>query len=203
MKKADLPGNHSDYDQAIARYHAFVLKIIDAQRVIGTKTEKEDILESVLLRCCAQWEKFVDKMLVCCINVDHSKLNDFLGVRISRNPTMADCEAILFGGKYRSNSDISQLIGFTNKILPKDSNPFKLITPTHRAKITDAYRIRNYIAHYSSYAKRSLDQMYKNSTYGLSRFQEPGRFLLANNGARMLSYLNAFESVSNDMKKHY
>lgn len=202
MRKADLKHNHESFDEALARYRAFMERVVDAQRVIRTNTEKQDVAESVLLRLCAHWERFVDEHLVDCVNVDHSQLNEFLGVTIPRHPSRNVCQAILFGGKYRDFRSFRELKGFTKKVLPNVSNPFLRVTKANSKKIDEVFMIRNYLAHYSSAARRALDRLYKN-VYNLQRFQEPGRFLLANNGRRLWSYFDAFEGASTNMKAWY
>jgi len=200
MRKANLEHNHLRFDEAIGRYRGFMERIAEAKRVVQSKTEKQDVAESVLLRLCAHWERFVDEHLVDCVNCDHSKLNEFLGLAIPRHPSRNVCEAILFGGSYRDFRSFGDLKGFTKRVLPDDSNPFLVITPAQGSKIDEVFKMRNYLAHYSSAARRALDRMYEQS-YGIKRFQEPGRFLLANNGRRLWAYFDAFSGVSRDMRQ--
>jgi hypothetical protein len=202
VRKADLKKNHDAFDAALGRYRSFTMRILDAQRVIRTQTEKQDIAESVLLRLTAHWERFVDEHLVDCVNVDHSRLNDFLGVTIPRHPTRNLCKAVLFSGGYKDFKSFGDVKGFTKKVLPDDSNPFLAVTGAHAGKIDEVFKIRNYLAHYSAVARRALDRLYKD-VYGLGRFEEPGRFLLARNGRRLWGYFGAFEGASKDMKNWY
>ncbi len=202
MRKADLAKNHQQFDRALARYRNFTKRIISAQRVISKKTEKEDLIESVLLRLCAIWERFVDEHLVDCVNVDHSKLNEYLGVPIPRNPTRNLCEALLIGANYLDFRGFGQLKGYSKKILPDASNPFLAVGSSRINKLDETFKLRNYLAHYSSASRRSLDQMYKN-VYKLGKFVEPGRFLIAYDGSRLWKYFDAFEGASQDMKDWY
>ncbi|MDA2935137.1 hypothetical protein MYX82_12475 [Acidobacteria bacterium AH-259-D05] len=202
MRKADLKKNHQPFDRALARYRSFTERIISAQRVISKKTEKEDLVESVLLRLCANWERFVDEHLVDCVNVDHSKLNDFLGVPIPRNPTRNLCEALLIGANYLDFRSFGDLKGFSRKVLHDGSNPFLAVAPSHINKIDEAFKLRNYLVHYSGAARRSLDRMYKD-VYKLKKFVEPGRFLIAYDARRLWKYFDAFERASQDMKGWY
>lgn len=187
MRKADLTKNHGSFDDAIDRYRGFMHKVVCAQRVIRTQTEKQDVAESILLRLTANWERFVDEHLIDCVNVDHSQLNDFLGVTIPRHPSRSVCEAVLFGGRYRDFRSFGDLKGFTKKVLPKRSNPFLAISSGHALKMDEAFKIRNYLAHYSAASRRALKRLY-DEPYKLKRFEEPGRFLLANNAKRLWSY---------------
>lgn len=173
-------------------------RIIVAQRVISSAQEKRDLAESVLLRLCANWESFVDEHLVDCVNVDHSKLEDFLGVPIAAHPGKNLCTALIFGGGYRDFASFGQLKGFTKKLLPTSSNPFLEVTPTQSKRIDEVYTIRNYLSHYSARSKRALRYLYR-VEYDVSRFQEPGQFLLAYKARRLWSYFDAFEGASRRM----
>lgn len=199
MKKADLEQNHDPFDAAVARYRGFMARVIEAQRVIRTKTEKQDVAESVLLRLCAHWECFVDEHLVDCVNCDHSRLNEFLGVSIPRHPSRNVCQAVLFAGSYKDFKSFGDLKGFSKKVLHDESNPFLAVSAPHSTKIDEAFKIRNYLAHYSGVARRALDRMYEQS-YNMGRFEEPGRFLLAHSGRRLWAYFDAFGGASADMK---
>ena len=108
-------------------------------------------------------------------------------------PTLATCAP---GEEIRSFGDLK---GFTKKVLPKASNPFLVVTETDSRKIDEVFKIRNYLAHYSASARRALDRVYKDQ-YALSRFQEPGRFLLASDGRRLWSYFDGFAGASARMK---
>jgi hypothetical protein len=200
VRKADLAKNHEDLDAALARYRAFMTKIIAAQRVVATAQEKRDIAESVMLRLCANWERFVDGHLVDCINRDPSKLSEYLGVTLKSHPDKATCQALLFGGSYLDFRSFGDLKGFSKKVLPKSSNPFLQVTPTQADRIDEVYRIRNYLTHYSDKARRSLMAMYKDE-YQMSKFLEPGYFLLGYEGRRLWRYFDAFEAASSKMKE--
>ncbi|MCK4415328.1 MAG: hypothetical protein KAY32_17475 [Candidatus Eisenbacteria sp.] len=200
MRKADLKRNHEPFDAAVGRYRGFMQKIINAQRVVASAQEKRDIAESVLIRLCANWESFVDHHLVGCVNRDHSKLSEFFGVTVPANPSWNLCHALLFGESFRDFRSFGDLKGFTKRILPQASNPFLAVSAAHTEKIDEVYAIRNYLSHYSSRARRSLHRVYK-SKYQMTRFLEPGQFVLAYDARRLWSYFGAFEGASRDMKQ--
>jgi hypothetical protein len=202
MRKADLAKNHLPLDDAIARYRAFMGKIINAQRVISTAQEKRDVAESVLLRLCASWESFVDDHLVDCINCDHSQLSDHFDVSIPANPSKDLCHALIVGDGYLDFKSIGELKGYAKKLLPTASNPFLAISATHHKRLDEVYRIRNYLSHYSAKSRRSLLAVYR-SEYKMQRFFEPGHFLLAHHARRLWAYFDAFAGVSTDMKATY
>ena len=202
MRKADLKHNHRLLDESVARYRAFLERIIAAQRVISSIQEKRDIAESVLLRLCANWESFVDEHLVDCVNVDPSRLEEFLGVLPPTHPSKNLCTALIYGDRYRDFRGFGELKGFSKRLLPDASNPFLQVTSSQAKRIDEVYKIRNYLSHYSARAKRSLHHMYRDK-YEMSNFLEPGHFLLAYSAARLWNYFDAFEGASARMKAWY
>lgn len=199
MRKADLNHNHKMLDESIERYRSFLNRIIKAQRVIENTQEKRDIAESVLLRLCANWEKFVDEHLVDCVNLDPSQLEEFLGVPMPLHPSKNLCTALIFGGSYRDFRDFGHLKGFSKKLLPVTSNPFLKVTTVQAKRIDEVYTIRNYLSHYSARSKRVLHRMYQHE-YEMTNFLQPGQFLLAYNAKRLWQYFDAFEGASSNMK---
>lgn len=202
MRKSDLAINHRSLDGALERYRGFMEKALQAQRVIRTAQEKRDLAESVLLRLLANWESFVDEQLIDCVNINSSKMSEFLGVRIPEHPPKSLCEAILFGGGYRDFSSYGELKGFSKKILPEENNPFLVVHSSRSSAIDEMYKLRNYLAHYSSAAKRALMGMYEQK-YDYQRFIEPGMFLCGHGAAMLWHYFDMLEGASQDMKDWY
>lgn len=202
MRKADLKKNHEKLDDTIDRYRSFMKRMINAKRVIQSDQEKRDLAESALLRLCANWESFVDEHLVDCVNVDPSKLTDFLGVLVPSHPNKDLCTALIFGDSYRNFTSFGELKHFTRKLLPDESNPFLEVTKAQAKKIDEVYTIRNYLSHYSARSKRALRRMYEN-TYKRTNFIEPGPFLLPKNAQkqRLWTYFDAFKGASTKMKE--
>jgi len=202
VRKSDLKKTHGPLDDAIARYRAFMDKIIDAQRVISTAEEKRDIAESVLLRLCACWERFIDEHLVDCVNRDHTKLSKHFAVTIPNNPPWDLCHALIIGSSYKDFRSFGDLKGYSKKILPDNSNPFLQVSTAHTKKIDEVYAIRNYLSHYSAASRRALRNVYKN-VYHMDRFLEPGQFLLAYSARRFWTYFDSFKGASADMQAWY
>jgi hypothetical protein len=202
MRKSNLKKNHVPFDAALVRYRAFMDKIINAQRVISTTEEKRDIAESVLLRLCAYWERFVDEHLVDCVNCDHTQLSKHFSVSLPENPSWNLCHALIIGDSYKDFRSFGDLKGHSKKILPENSNPFLQVSQAHAAKIDEVYKIRNYLSHYSASSSRALMHVYK-TMYAMQRFLEPGQFVLAYDAQRLWAYFDAFEGASNDMKAWY
>jgi hypothetical protein len=202
MRKADLAHNHIRFDDALTRYRAFMQKVIGAERVLGNVQDKRDIAESILLRLTANWESFIDEHLVDCINKDSAMLSIFFGVQIPSNPSKDLCHALIFGEHYRDFRGCGDILTLAKKLLADGSNPFKRIANSHQSRIDEVYTIRNYLSHYSSMSRRSLMKMYTNK-YQMTRFLEPGQFLLAYDAKKLWAYFDAFEGASTDMKRWY
>jgi hypothetical protein len=202
MRKADLAKNHVPFDNALARYRAFMTKVFAAKHVVADAQEKRDLAESILLRLTANWEFFLNEHLVDCVNKSPSQLSAFLGVPLPSNPNKALCHALVFGSGYRDFHSFADIVGLSKKLLPDLANPFKNVSRSHQAKIDEAYAIRNYLSHYSSASNRALMKIYKEK-YNMNKFLEPGQFLLAYECERLWAYFTAFEGASADMKTFY
>lgn len=202
MKKSDLEKNHRPFDDALTRYRKFLEKVVAAKYVVSSAAEKRDVAESVLLRLCAHWESFVAEHLVDCVNRDSSRLGEYFSLDLPPHPTKALCQALVIGDRYRDFRSMGDLKRFTKKVLPDPSNPFLQIKQTHLDKLDEVYIIRNYLAHYSGFAARSLWNLYK-KTHGMTYFSEPGKFLLSSNAKRLWAYFDAFDGASADMKGWY
>jgi len=195
MRKSDLKKTHVPLDAAISRYRGFMQRVIDAQQVVSSAQEKRDVAESVLLRLCANWERFVDAHIVDCVNCDPAKLSEHFGVSIPPHPSWDLCHALIIGDSYTDFRSFGDLKGFTKRILLEDSNPFLAVSSVHGKRIDEIYKIRNYLSHYSAKARDSLHKMYK-SKYEMTRFLEPGYFVLGYGATRLWNYFDAFAGAS-------
>jgi hypothetical protein len=199
MRKADIIAKHNAFIETVDWYRTFLTKIANASRVLGDVTEKREIAESIVLRLCAHWEYYIDELLVACVNRDHSKLSEHFGVTIPEHPSQELCQALIFGDGYRDFPSFGSLKGFSKKILPEVSNPFLKVQNRNGKLIDEVYAIRNYLSHYSHKAKRALMSQYK-ANHQMTRFLEPGQFLLAYQASRFDEYFDAFTGAASDMK---
>ncbi len=81
------------------------------------------------------------------MNIDCSKLGEFVGVSLPKQLSLATCQAILFRERYSDFSSVDEIRGFARKVLPDKVNPFEKIPKEARQKIDDAFVIRNYLSH--------------------------------------------------------
>jgi len=198
MRKADLSKNHQKFESTLVDYANYLDRLLNALRVVRPHDKKE-IAEGAFLKLCARWESFVDEELVDCVNIDCSKLADFVDAQLPKNLSLDMCRAIIFRGGYLDFRSVAQLKEFAKKILPDHVNPFRLIRSLTARKIDEMLIIRNYLSHYSRKARRALFAIYKQS-YSMQVFREPAHFLLANRARRFIEYFRALMDASDQMK---
>ena len=66
-------------------------------------------------------------------------------------------------------------------------------------KIEILESLRNYLSHYSGKSRRQLHKMYQDS-WQLRKFREPGDFLMAYSGKRLVRYIQTFLDASEQMR---
>ena len=198
MRKADLRKNHSQFERKVTAYWERMRRLLKRSRGVR-KEDKKDVAESVIVHLCALWEQFVDMELVDCLNLRSSVFAEHLGAKLPKHLDMGLCHALLIGAGYLDFRSIGDLKGYTKKILAESSNPFLLITGSTGKRIDEAFKMRNYLVHYSSAAKRALLRIYKGS-HGSKQFRRPGNFLLAGGLRHLESYVNAFVKASSEMR---
>ena len=198
MRKADLAKNHDWFEEDMDWYIGFLDRMLGAKRVVNHE-DKLEILESLVIRLCALWEAFIEDELIDCLNIDCSKYREELQLKLPQHPTTDLCEAILVGPRYLDFKNASDIKGFAKNILPEDVNPFNLIRPATEKRINELYIMRNYLSHYSGKSRRTLMKMYQNS-WGLKNFCQPGDFLIAYRGKRLIKYIAALLDASEQMR---
>jgi len=189
----------NEFYSDIIFYRIFCAKINSAKKIIKTEREKNEVIENVLIKVCAKWEKLIDEILIYKFSKDTSKFCESVGVRIKKAITRDLSLSIVIGNRFFDFKDIGDLIKKAGHYLTTTNNIFKNITATEKNKIEEIYFIRNYLSHYSHKSKKSLWSMYK-KTYKMKRFKEPGDFLRKETNrnpkiTRLDQYLNIFSSA--------
>lgn len=199
MRKADLVKNHDEFEEDMGWYIEFLTRMLAAKRVVNYD-DKLEILESLVIRLCAIWEAFIEGEMIDCLNIDCSKYAEELQLQLPKHPTKDLCEAILVGAGYLDFKNVDDIKGFARKVVPDDINPFRLIknNPTGK-RINELYVMRNYLSHYSRKSRRALMKMYQ-SSWGLKNFRQPGDFLIAYSGKRLIQYIDALLEASEQMR---
>lgn len=200
MRKADLAKNHDEFEDDMDWYIEFLIRMLGAKRVVKYD-DKLEILESLVIRLCAIWEAFIEGEMIDCLNIDCSKCKEELQLKLPKHLNKDLCEAILVGLGYLDFKSVDNIKSFARRILPEDVNPFKLIRTNPTAKrINELYIMRNYLSHYSGKSRRTLQKMYQDS-WDIKRFREPGDFLIARRGKRLIQYIDALLDASKQMRR--
>lgn len=199
MRKADLIKNHNEFEEDLHWYIDFIYRMIVAERVVKYD-DKIEILESLVIRICAVWEAFIEGEMIDCLNIDCSTCKEELQLELPKHMARDLCEAILVGLGYLNFRSVDDIRRLAKRIFPDSVNPFRLIrtNPTAR-RINEFYTMRNYLSHYSGKSRRQLHKMHQDS-WQLRKFREPGDFLMAYSGKRLVRYIQAFLDASEQMR---
>ena len=201
----------SSFERSLTNFHIdmnrdidLLMKIEGAKKVVRSIQQKRSIFEAFVLRVCAYWETLVENLLLDCLNQDTSRYAEYTGFRLPKHISRETCKAVLLGIGYTDFKNVGHLKQTSKKTLVDRCNPFVQIPPSNVRKIAEFFIMRNYLAHYSPAARRALFSMYQN-VYRMSKFVEPGVFLLAEDRKegipRMGVYINNFKSTANAMGK--
>ena len=183
----------------LIRYAQEIIADFPYERKIPSK-QKEMLLESLLLRACALWESFIERELIVSINWDPSQLISKFDLPEKTNPNIRLTRAIVFSDSFRDFHDIDRSMSFFKEVIVDKLNPFKKITRIQKEKIIFAYKIRNYLAHYSEFSKIKLFRAYQKEPYKYRIFLEPGKFLLKQKGRHFEELVNNFKMASIQMR---
>jgi len=204
MKKATFGATLYTFHTNMNRDIDLLMKVEEARRVVGKIREKRSIFEAFVLSVCADWECLVENLLVDCLNKDASRYAEHTGFGIPKHMTRETCKAVLTGVGYLDIKSMDQLKKLSKSILIQTCNPFLSISASNCKKMDELFTIRNYLAHRSFAAKRSLQHLYE-TKYHLHHFIEPGTFLLARDKTyripRFGVYINNFKGAANTMGK--
>lgn len=194
------------FDQYFDQIDWFV-DVLD--RIYNTTTislrAKKEIHEAYILKIHLTWEIFTEEIIIRCLKQDASQYADFKGIRLPKRLSNDVCRALLSGIGYFDIKNASNLKKNAKDILVDTFNPFKEIPSDVTNNIDEFYIIRNYIAHRSWKAKRSLQEKYRKQ-YHFRRFLEPGDFLLKRISVKQeqvyfSNYVNSFITAANIMEQ--
>ncbi len=191
MKKSSAEVTFKNFLSNMLWDKEFLKRIEKARTVVRSVDEKRSVFEVFVFSVCANWEIMIEDLLVDCLNKDASEYRKYTGYEIPKNLTRDTCKAIIIGTRYLDYKSVGDIKGIANNILVPGCNPFHSIDSKSEGKIEDFYKIRNYLAHYSYLAERSLGKMYKNK-FGLRTFRRPGEFLCAKDRKRKVCRMNIY-----------
>ena len=188
----------------MSRYIKLLDRLMRARRVVGTPVDKKEILSAFVFKIVADWEVFVEDLMTDCLNRDCTQYGEFMEMRLSKNLPRNVCHAMLTGLGYTDFRSVGHIKDVAAKILVDAHNPFKAIPPTIADRIDEFTKMRNYLAHYSTPARRSLYSSYRRH-HKLKNFREPEEFLFATNRRtkqlRFGDYIDAYLGASQGMRK--
>ncbi len=203
MSKATILKNHKQFEnviEKIIRYAQDIIADLPHKKEKPTTDEKKMLIEALLLRACALWEKFIEKAIVLLIDLDPSKLLNEFDLPKNTNVTPKLIRAIIFSDHYRDFHDIDRSTSFFDRVIVDKNNTFEKITKQRKDKINFIYKLRNYLAHYSEFSKINLLRAYKQEPYNYKRFSEPGLFLIKQKGKHFEDLVNNFKMSSIKMR---
>ncbi len=199
MNKRSILKKHNLFEKNIEEIIKYGLRLMERSSTFFNVKEKTIIIEGLLLRACAYWERFVEEEVIFLIELKQSKLREYLELPYSQKLNCQLIKAILFSDSYRSFQDIEKSKGFFRRFIANNYNLFDKLANEQIRKNQMAYKLRNYLAHYSEFAKKKLQQEYER-TYHYSLFMKPGRFLMKENGKHFESLIHNFILMSATMK---
>jgi len=219
LKRVSIPlsGERSEVEDSLSKICEKELsvpekvkaKIIESLTTICSPLsdpEKDEVYESFVLKICVTWETFIEDLLALCLSKDVSQYSEYMDTRFPKRPSKELCGTLISGYRYFDYKNVGDLKRISKNILLTPYNPFPRISTIESHKIDEFFQIRNYVAHRSRVAKRSLTRLYR-ETYHLPAFQEPGAFLLSSlhektKEIRFGEYIRAFINATDAMAKH-
>lgn len=202
MNITKLNENHTQFEdtiEKIIRYAQDIIADLPYKKKLPID-EKKMLVEALLLRACALWEKFIESEIVLLITLDPSNLLKEFDLPQIANINSKLVRAIIFSDHYRDFHDIDRSMGLFERVIVDKNNSFKNITALQKQKINFTYKLRNYLAHYSEFSKTILFRAYKQAPYNYGKFLEPGGFLLKQKGKHFGDLVHNFKKSSITMK---
>jgi len=206
MSRRTVLQNHTHFQDQIDNIIQYGLDIInDRLSYFGgdqKQQQKSMLLESLLLRSCALWESFVENEVVFLVALEPTKLKSETGLPQNTRLNLKLIRALLFSDTYRTYYNIEQSKPILNRLLSDKYNLFKQIKKEQLDKISFVYKLRNYLSHYSVFAKRQLLNAYKKHC-SYKRFLEPGMFLIKQKGKHFENLIHNFKLTSLSMQVNF
>ncbi len=201
MRFGSILKNHEQFESGVEEIIQYAQELIAdlPYRTRLSAKEKHILLESLILRICALWEKFIEAQIISTICLDTRRLLEVMELKPNTKLNPELVRAVIFSDTFRSFRNIDNLIYYSQKVVVEKYNPFRRITQSQKKNIHFTYKIRNYLSHYSGFSKRALFSAYK-KIYRYKRFLEPGKFLLKHRGKHFEDLAKSFKMTSMHIK---
>jgi len=191
--------NHTQLEHSIENIIHHGLELIRSKLYLLNNEKKNLIIEGLLLRECAYWEKFIEIEVVYLVEIDQNKIIREFDLPSNVNLNRRVIKAMLFSNTYKSFHDIERSMSFFKTYIAGNFNLFNDLTKDQLKKTLMLYTLRNYLAHYSEFSEKKLRQEYRN-TYGYSKFMQPGKFLTKDAGKHFEGLVHNFSLMSAKMR---
>ena len=170
-----------------------------------TLRTKREIHEAYVLKIQVTWEIFAENLLVQCLKLNTSQYAEYKDIKLSKRLSTDVCRALISGIEYFNVKGADHLKKIAKTILAPSCNPFKEIPSDISRKINEFYIFRNYIAHQSQKAKRSLSKIYTDVYDIIGKFPSPGEVLLTKVPTMkeqifFADYINSFIAAAHTIK---
>ena len=174
MKKPQIRYIFDTYFVHIYRYTDLLGRIRNSKEL--NLLNKREIHEAYVINILVAWEVFVEELFVYCLKQDTSRYAQSRGLILPRKVSADLAKSMISGIGYFDFKGTSHIKKIAIGNLAPRNNVFSVM-PKHDCGLIDMFvSMRNYIAHRSRNARRSLEKKYS-SLYKMG-FREPGNFLL-------------------------
>lgn len=204
MIRTNIEKNHLQFEkriEEILNYASNLVHDIPQYRRVQA-SEKALILESLILRACAFWESFLENELVLCAHSDQSRIKTTMNILQRGKLPKELIRALIFSDRYLDLHDIHRIKSVFKRFTSDGFNPISKISSAQTRKITFTYSMRNYLSHYSAFSRRAF-QARLVKDYQVSKFTEPGKFLLSGNGERFNDLISHLKFASINMRNYW
>lgn len=164
-----------EFHNASLSYNQLLNKIAKNPELFD-ENDIASIEEAFLVKHLAEWETFIQNIIVYCVAIDTTQVSTFLELELPKKLSFENATAVVNGLSYLSITSSSELKGLAKKIITEKNNPFEQFQMKFLNQIDEAYALRNYVAHKSRKSKTSLQQMYR-KRHNINDFVAPGKFL--------------------------
>ena len=135
--------------------------------------------ENAIIMVYREFERFVLRLMISCLNHDHSHFEDTYGIKLGKHINDDVCEFLITKGGYFDFNGYSGLIKSLYQTIGEEHSLIECFKQSEcKAAIQRMCTLRNYAAHNSSKSKKAVLQEYslKRAKSAGSLLKQSGRF---------------------------